>query len=259
MDERRLPLTEHLAELRRRLVRSLLAIALGMAVAWLFKERIFAELLAPAVEALQPDGARLQAIAPTEIFFTYLKGALLGGFVLALPVVLWEAWAFVAPGLYPNEKRLAVPFVLSATLLFVTGAAFGHQIAFPFMFQFLSEFESEFVEAAWSMREVFGLTTRMFLAFGIAFELPVVVFFLAIAGIVDVPRLLRGFPYAVLAIFIVAAIITPPDYVSQIMIAVPMCALYLVGVAVAWVFGGKRARGRRSADDDASGSEIARA
>lgn len=250
MDESRLPLTEHLAELRRRLIRSLLAITLGFGVAWTFKEQIFRALLAPAVAALGAEGGRLQAIAPAEIFFTYLKGALLGGFVLALPYVLWQVWSFVAPGLYPSEKRMTLPFVLVATLLFVTGALFGHQIVFPFMFQFLSDFEADFVQPAWSMREVFALTTRMFLAFGIAFELPVVVFFLAIAGIVDVPRLLRNFPYAVLAIFIVGAIITPPDYISQIMIAVPMCVLYLAGVGVAWVFGGKRARGTAGAHDD---------
>ena len=250
MDDSRLPLTEHLAELRGRLIRSLLAIGVGFAVSWTFKEEIFRALLAPAVEALGAEGGRLQAIAPAEIFFTYLKGALLGGFVLALPYVLWQVWSFVAPGLYPSEKRMTVPFVLVATLLFLTGAFFGHQIVFPFMFQFLSEFEADFVQPAWSMREVFALTTRMFLAFGIAFELPVVVFFLAIAGIVNVPRLLRGFPYAVLMIFVLGAIITPPDYISQIMIAVPMCLLYLVGVGVAWAFGGKRARGTTTSDED---------
>jgi len=252
MDETRLPLTEHLAELRTRLVRSVVAIAVGMAIAWGFKERIFAELLAPAVAALGKN-AHLQAIAPTEIFFTYLKGAALGGFVLALPVVLWQAWAFVAPGLYPAEKKFAVPFVVAATLLFLIGAVFGHQIVFPFMFQFLSNFQADFVEPAWTMREVFALTSRMFLAFGLAFELPVAIFFLAIAGIVDVPKLLKGFPYAVLGIFILGAIITPPDWVSQVMIAVPMCGLYLIGVAVAWMFGGKRARGQREGESGESG------
>jgi len=251
MDESRLPLTEHLAELRGRLIRSLLAIAAGFAVAWFFKEEIFRALLAPAVAALGAEGSRLQAIAPAEIFFTYLKGGLLGGFVLALPYVLWQVWSFVAPGLYPSEKRMTLPFVLVATLLFLTGALFGHQIVFPFMFQFLSEFEADFVQPAWSMREVFALTTRMFLAFGIAFELPVIVFFLAITGIMNVPRLLRGFPYAVLLLFVLGAIITPPDYISQIMIAVPMCALYLVGVGVAWVFGGQRARGTATPESDA--------
>lgn len=244
MDDTRLPLTEHLAELRRRIVRALLAWAVGIGVAWWFREDIFRELLRPAVEALDREGGHLQAIAPGEIFFTYLKGAALAGFVLALPAVLWQAWAFVAPGLYPGEKRMAVPFVVVSTLLFVTGALFGHQFVFPAMFTFLGGFESEFVQAAWSMREVWSMTTSMFLAFGVAFELPVVVFFLASAGILTVKQLLRGFPYAILANFIIGAVLTPsPDWVSQSMLAVPMCVLYLLGVAVAWAFGGKRARG----------------
>lgn len=253
MDETRLPLTEHLAELRRRIARALLVWAAGMGVAWWFREAIFRELLRPAVDALQRNGGHLQAIAPGEIFFTYLKGAALGGFVLALPAILWQAWSFVAPGLYPGEKKLALPFVLVSTLLFVTGALFGHQFVFPAMFAFLGGFESEFVQAAWSMREVWSMTTSMFLAFGVAFELPVVVFFLASAGILTVRQLLRYFPYAILVNFIIGAVLTPsPDWVSQSMLAVPMCVLYLLGVGVAWLFGGKRARGAADAQDDAS-------
>jgi sec-independent protein translocase protein TatC len=251
MDERRLPLTEHLAELRSRLVRAVAAWAVGMGLSWTYREEIFRQLLRPAVEALGAQHGHLQAIAPGEIFFTYLKGAALAGFVLALPVILWQAWAFVAPGLYPSEKRLAVPFVAASTLLFVVGALFGHQFVFPIMFAFLSNFESEFVLAAWSMREVWSMTTSMFLAFGVAFELPVVVFFLASAGVVDVRQLLRKFPYAVLGCFVAGAIITPStDWVSQVMLAVPMCVLYLLGVAAAWLFGGRRAREGRAAVTD---------
>jgi len=168
--------------------------------------------------------------------------------VLALPVILWQAWAFVSPGLYPKEKRFAVPFVVSSTLLFVSGAFFGHTFVFPLMFAFLGNFESEFVQAAWTMEEVFGMTTSMFLAFGAAFELPVVVFFLASAGIVDVKTLWRGFPYAVLICFILGAVITPStDWVSQTLLAVPMCILYLLGVLVAWLFAPKPKRAETSA------------
>lgn len=243
MDESRLPLTEHLAELRSRLVKSVVAWLAASIGAWNFKEQIFAALLAPAVKALADGKGQLQAIAPGEIFFTYIKGALLGGFVIALPVILWQVWSFIAPGLYPSEKRLAVPFVVVSTLLFVSGAFFGHTFVFPIMFAFLSDFESEFVQAAWSMSEVFGMTTTMFLAFGASFEMPVVVFFLASAGILSVRQLLRGFPYAVLACFVIGAVLTPStDWVSQTMLAVPMCVLYLLGVLVAWMFGGQRAR-----------------
>ncbi len=240
MSDEAIPLTEHLAELRTRLIYSLAACAIGFGVAWTFREAIFGALLAPAVASLGSDGGRLQAIAPTEIFFTYLKGAALGGFVLALPVVFWQIWAFVSPGLYPGEKRVAIPFVVVSTLLFLVGAGFGYTMVFPLMFDFLSRFENEFVVAAWTMREVFGLTTRLFLAFGIAFELPVLVFFLALADIVDARTLLRGFPYAMLGCFVFGAVLTPPDWVSQIFLAVPMSLLYLIGVGVAWLFAGGR-------------------
>ena len=243
MDETRLPLTEHLAELRTRLIRVALAWVAGSALSWSFKEQIFRLLLAPAVHALGEGTRPLQAIAPTEIFFTYLECALLAGFVLALPVIFWQIWAFVAPGLYPSEKNAIVPFVLVSTLLFAGGALFGYTQIFPVMFNFFVAFDNEFVESAWTMSEVFSLTTRMFLAFGVAFELPVVVFFLSAAGIVEAKTLWRGTPYAVLGIFIVAAILTPtPDWVSQVLLGVPMVILYLLGVAVAHFFGGSRKR-----------------
>lgn len=244
MDDRRLPLTEHLAELRTRIFRILIAWIIGVAIAWNFSEAIFGLLLRPAVAALGPDGGSLQAIAPTEVFFTYLKCAVLAGFVFALPVIFWQLWRFIAPGLYPNEKSAIVPFVLVSTLLFGGGAIFSYLAVFPLMFNFFTGFDSEFVHSAWTMREVFALTTRLFLAFGVAFELPVLVFFLSIAGIVDAPTLLRGTPYAVLAVFVAAAILTPPDWVSQVFLGVPMVLLYLLGVGVAYLFGGSKRRRR---------------
>ena len=242
MDQTRLPLTDHLAELRGRLFRCVLAWVIGAAAAWSFSEQIFGLLLAPAVEALGGGERPLQAIAPTEIFFTYLKCALLAGFVFALPVLLWQAWSFVAPGLYATEKNAVVPFVAVSTLLFIGGAVFGYTMVFPLMFDFLTGFDSELVQSAWTMREVFALTTRLFLAFGVAFELPVLVFFLVLAGVVDAPTLLRGTPYAVLAVFVTAALLTPPDWVSQIFLAIPMVGLYLLGVGGAWLFDRRRRR-----------------
>jgi sec-independent protein translocase protein TatC len=240
MDESRLPLTAHLAELRTRIFRILLAWIIGAVAAWSFSEQIFGLLLEPAIAALGEGERTLQAIAPTEIFFTYLKCALLAGFVFALPVIFWQIWAFVSPGLYDNERSTVLPFVLVSTLLFAGGAIFGYSQVFPLMFDFFTGFDSEFVTSAWTMREVFALTTRLFLAFGVAFELPVLVFFLSVAGIVDAPTLLRGTPYAVLGVFVVAAALTPPDWVSQIFLAVPMVGLYLLGVGVAYLFGGAR-------------------
>ena len=236
MTDEALPITEHLAELRNRLMKMVIAWTLGTIAAWSFKEQIFGYLLQPAVEALGPEQGALQAIAPTEIFFTYVKCALLAGFVLALPVLFWQLWAFVAPGLYPNEKRAIVPFVFCSSALFGGGAVFGYMAVFPVMFDFFTGFDSEFVKSAWTMKEVFSLTSRMFLVFGVAFELPLFVFFLSVAGIVDSRQLLRGTPYAVLGVFVAGAVLTPPDPVSQVFLALPLLCLYLVGVAVAWLF-----------------------
>lgn len=242
------PLTAHLAELRSRLFVILGAWAAASLGAWTFKEEIFAFVLGPAIRALGPTGGQLQAIAPTEIFFTYLKSALLAGFVVAVPVIFWQLWAFVAPGLYPTEKRMAVPFVTVATLLFLAGCGFGHQIAFPEMFRFFYGFSSEFVVAAWTMREVFALTTRLFLAFGLAFDLPVVVVFLSLAGIVTAQQLIGWSGYAVLLCFVAGAILTPADVVSQVMLSVPLIALYFLGVGAAWLFGRRRPRSTTATD-----------
>jgi sec-independent protein translocase protein TatC len=232
VDETELPLTEHLAELRRRIFIILGSWVIGAGACWRFRDTIFGALLRPATDALGPEGGQLQAIAPTEIFFTYLKCALLAGFVVTIPIFFWQS----------REKRFALPFVLASTLLFVGGASFGYTAVFPLMFEFFTGFESDFVRSAWTMREVFGFTTRLFLAFGIAFELPVVVFFLATAGIVSAGQLLRGTPYAVLIIFVTAAALTPPDWISQIFLGVPMVGLYLLGVGVAWLFGDRKRR-----------------
>jgi sec-independent protein translocase protein TatC len=244
LDDKKLPLTDHLAELRNRLFIVLIAWGIGVALVWNTSEQIFGFLLKPAVAALGPGDRVLQAIAPTEIFFTYLKCAVLAGFVLALPVIFWQIWRFIAPGLYPREKNALVPFVVISSLLFGGGASFGYTMVFPLMFNFFTQFDSDFVQSAWTMREVFNLTSRLFLAFGIAFELPVLIFFLATAGIVDVKTLWKGTPYAVLGVFVASAILTPPDWVSQVFLAIPMVGLYLVGVGVAFIFNTSRRKGK---------------
>lgn len=241
------PLSEHLRELRNRILKILVTWAAGFGLAWGFKEQIFGYLMEPAVAALGAGQGKLQAIAPTEIFFTYVKSALLAGFILALPVVFWQIWSFVAPGLYANEKKAIVPFVASSTILFAGGAIFGYSVVFPLMFSFLTGFDSEFVVSAWTMREVFALTSRMFLVFGVAFELPLFVFFLSVAGVVTSAQLFRATPYAVLVMFVAGAILTPPDPVSQVFLAVPLLCLYLLGVAVAWLFDPSR---RKQTDDE---------
>jgi sec-independent protein translocase protein TatC len=244
VDDRALPITEHLAELRRRIAWIIGAISLGAILSFNFAEEIFGFLLAPATEALGAKNSQLQAIAPAEIFFTYIKCAILSGFVLTLPITFWQLWSFVAPGLYDNERRAIFPFVTFSTVLFAGGAIFGYSIVFPIVFEFFSSWDNEWVISAWTMKEVFSLTTRLFLAFGIAFELPLFVFFLAITGIVSAKQLFIGTPYAIVGMFILAALLTPPDFVSQILLAGPMIVLYLAGVGVAWVFDPQRRKER---------------
>jgi sec-independent protein translocase protein TatC len=254
LDETKLPLTTHLAELRTRLFWIVGAWAAAAVASWEFRDAIFGYLLRPATAALGEGGAPLQAIAPTEILFTHLKCALLAGFFLSLPVTFWQTWAFVAPGLYPSEKRATVPFVLVSTLLFLGGAAFGHTFVFPLVYRFFASFGSDYVQAAWTMREVFGLNVQLLLAFGVGFELPVVVYFLAATGLAEPRTLLRGTKYGVLVSFVVGAVLTPsPDVVSQLLLAGPLSVLYLVGVGAGYLFAPRRRAGEPSRELEARG------
>ena len=240
VDERALPITDHLTELRNRLAWVLGALVLGAILSFNFAEQIFGFLLAPATDALGAKNSQLQAIAPTEIFFTYIKCALLSGFVLTLPVSFYHLWSFIAPGLYDNERKAVLPFVFFSTGLFAGGAIFGYSVVFPIVFQFFNSWDNEWVVSAWTMKEVFSLTTRLFLAFGVAFELPLFVFFLSITRILTAKQLFAGTPYAILIVFVLGALLTPPDFVSQLFLAIPMVGLYLAGVAVAWLFDPER-------------------
>jgi sec-independent protein translocase protein TatC len=249
MDDKALPLTDHLSELRGRVGKIVAAWALATALAWVYSEELFRVLLAPAIAALGPEGGKLQAISPGEIFFTYLKVALLAGFVLSVPIFFWQIWAFVAPGLYPSEKRVALPFVLVASSLFLAGAVFAHQLVFPAVFDFFASYRSEYVDPAWTMKEVFSMTTQLILAFGVCFEMPVLVFFLAMSGIVTPAQLFGWTKYAVLVSFVAAAVLTPtPDAVTQTLLAGPLVVLYLLGVGLAWLLGARKKRAEASAE-----------
>jgi sec-independent protein translocase protein TatC len=255
LDDTKLPLTAHLAELRTRLFYVLGVWAAATVAAWNFRDQIFGYLLRPATAALGSEGAPLQAIAPTEIFFTHMKCALLAGFVISLPVTFWHAWGFVAPGLYASEKRATLPFVLVSTLLFVGGALFGQTYVFPLIYKFFASFSSDYVVAAWTMREVFSMNVQLILAFGVGFELPVVIYFLAATGIVEPGVLLRGTKYGVLASFLIGAVLTPtPDIVGQLLLAGPLCVLYLVGVAAAYLLAPRRRKARAESSAVTTGS-----
>ncbi|MGH7895467.1 MAG: twin-arginine translocase subunit TatC [Candidatus Binatia bacterium] len=232
----RMPLTAHLEELRTRLIRALLALCVGGGVCWLVIERLVAFLLAPLAH-LRPEQSLVIGTGLTEAFFTKLKVALIGGVFLASPIIFFQAWRFVAPGLYERERRVAVPFSIAASVFFVGGAAFCYWLVFPVAFEFfLGEFTSIGVAAQIRISEYLSFASRMLLAFGVTFELPVVTFFLARVGLVTHRTLLAWWRYAVVTIFVVAAVLTPgPDIASQMLMAAPLMILYALSIGVAWI------------------------
>jgi sec-independent protein translocase protein TatC len=242
IDDTPRPLTEHLEELRARLFWALGAWALCSGAAGYYAKDVFELLSDPAVEATRSKGHTLIAIAPPELLLTYIKSALLAGFVVSLPHTLYQAWAFVAPGLYEGERKLALPFVVAATLLFLAGCLFGRFVAFPLVFEYFLSLEASYVVTSWTMQNVFGFIARMYLAFGVAFELPVVILFLTLAGVVTPQILSKGRPYAIVLMFVIGAILTPPDVTSQILLAVPLVLLYEAGIWISHLIVRRRAR-----------------
>lgn len=238
MADDKLPLTAHLAELRTRLIRSFIAVGTGFLISYAYIGQIFEFLMRPLIQAM-PPGSPLVFTSLTEGFFTYFKLALTSGVCLASPVILYQIWRFVIPGLLEHEKRYALPFALSVTAFFVFGAAFCYYVVFPSIFRFLMSFSSEMVRPMPSMKEYLSFSSKMLLFFGLVFEYPPLVFFLAKVGVLKAIWLKRQRKYAVILIFVVSAIVTPPDVVSQILMALPMMALYELGIIIAKVFGKK--------------------
>ena len=231
---------EHLDELRKRIVNACIAIAVGVVLTFAFIDKIFNYILAPTRKAL-PPGVKLIYTQPGEAFSLYVTVALIAGVVVAAPFIMYQVWMFIAPGLYSNEKRMAIPFVLFTTIGFLLGAAFNHYIAFPFMMAFFASFNTTDLSFMPKLDDVFGLYTKMLLGMGAVFQMPTVVFFLSKMGLVTAGLLWRSFRYAFLLIFIVAAVITPTgDMVTQTIFAAPMVALYLLSIAIAWAFGRPR-------------------
>lgn len=227
---------EHLDELRQRLIKALLAVLVGFLVAIAFINPIFEFVMEP-LQAILPAGGKLIYTEPTEAFMLYMKMAALVGLMIALPVVLWQVWAFIAPGLYAHEKRFAIPFVMMSTVFFIGGALFSHYVVFPAMWRFFASFSTDTVEFAPRIEPVFSLYVRMALGLGAVFEMPTLVMFLARVGLVTPMFLIRHTKYAILIIFVVAALVTPsPDVVSQFLLALPMFVLYAFSILVAWVF-----------------------
>ena len=239
LDERagKMSFLEHLDELRKRLMHSLIALAVGVAVAVVFINQIFDFIMRP-LQRMLPTGGTLIYTEPTEAFMLYVKIGIIGGLVIAAPLIMWQVWLFVAPALYSNEKRFAIPFVVLSSAGFIAGAAFSHYVAFPLMWAFFATFSNDFVTFMPRLEPAFSLYVRLLLALGLVFQMPSVVFFLSKMGVVTARWLARQFKYAVLVMFILAALITPSaDMASQTIVAVPMIGLYIISIAIAWIFG----------------------
>ena len=229
-----MPLMEHLRELRRRLMIGGGSVCVGVVVCFFFAPDIWAFLVAPMNDALRANDAGTMAIlAPLEGVVTYLKVAVASGFFVSAPVIAWQVWSFVGPGLYKKEKRILLPLVFASTLLFVGGAAFGYFVIFKYAFGFFLSVTAGTAEAVMSMEAYLKTATRLLLAFGLSFQLPVVVFFLARIGLIDARDMVHGFKYSIVAIFVVAAVITPPDILTQSLMAAPLILLYGVGIIIA--------------------------
>jgi len=225
---------EHLDELRKRIVQSCLGVAVGILVSFAFINAIVNFILTPTWKVL-PTGSRMIYTQPGEAFGLYIQISLIMGVVIAAPWIIYQVWLFIAPGLYANEKRLAIPFVTLGTAGFLGGTVFNHYIIFPFMMKFFASFNTPDLVFMPRLEDVFDLYTKMLLGMGLVFQMPTLIYFLAKMRLVTARFLLKNFKYAVLVIFIVAAVITPTgDMITQTIFAAPMLGLYLLSIVIAW-------------------------
>ena len=255
-EESKLPFTAHLEELRKRLIVCFVAVGIGFVISYGFKEYLFQILVHPLVKVMKPGESLIFTGLP-EAFFTYLKVAFLAGLMLAAPVIIYEFWMFVAPGLYDKEKRLMLPIVFLSTFFFIGGTLFGYFLVFPWGFKFFLGFASDTIRPMPSMKEYLGFSAKLLLAFGLVFELPLVLTFLARLGVVSVEFLKKNRKYAILIFFVGAAILTPPDVVTQVMMALPLMLLYEISIIGARIFGKKKMEENTAAEESAAagGSE----
>lgn len=238
-EETTMPLTSHLEELRWRIVWAVVSITVAFCITYGFANALFDFLTAPLIETLG-DQVGLIGTGVTEAFFTKLKVSLIAAVFLASPAIFFQAWQFIAPGLYESEKGYARPFVFSATAFFLAGAAFCYYVVFPVAFTFfVEEFQSIGVSPTLRITEYLSFSSRMLLAFGVIFELPVFTYFLARIGLVTHTLMIEWSRYAVVVVFIIAAMLTPADAASQFLMAVPMMLLYIMSIGVAYMVGKK--------------------
>ena len=237
----------HLIELRSRLVRAIAAVLVVMLCLFPWAKEIYAVLAAPLLHAL-PKGATMIATDVTGTFFVPLKVTLMAAFLLALPYVLWQAWAFVAPGLYQHERRLALPVIVSSFVFFLIGMAFAYFLVFPIAFGFFAGYAPAGVQMMTDIDKYLSFVMTMFIAFGLTFEVPVIVIVLVRLSIVSIDKLNAARPYVVVGAFVLGAIFTPPDVISQLMLAVPLWVLYELGIVLARVIGTGPSRAEADAE-----------
>ena len=249
----KLPFTAHLEELRKRLIVCFVAVGVGFAASYGFKETLFGILVQPLRQVMNPGDTLIYTGLP-EAFFTYLKVSLLSGIMLAAPVILYQFWMFVAPGLYRKERRILLPIVFLSSLFFIGGSLFGYFIVFPWGFKFFLGFATETIRPLPSMKEYLGFSAKLLLAFGLVFELPLVITFLARLGLVSVSFLKKNRKYAVLLFFAGAAMLTPPDVVTQVMMALPLMLLYEISILGARIFGRAKPPAESPSEDAATES-----
>ncbi len=231
---------EHLDELRKRIIRSVIALFAGFLVACFFIDRLFEFIMRPLHDAL-PAGGTLVFTEPTEAFVLYIKIAAIAGLILASPAIMSQVWLFIAPGLYSHEKKMAIPFVVLSSIGFVGGAAFSHYIVFPMAWKFFASFTTDYMTFMPRIEPAFGLYMKLLLVFGLIFQMPTVVLFLARMGVITARFMIKNFKYAVLIIFILAAVLTPTaDAFVQTAMAGPMIGLYILSIGLAWLFGKKK-------------------
>jgi sec-independent protein translocase protein TatC len=238
---------DHLEELRKRIIYSIISVAVGFFACWGYREQIYAVMQKPIMNALKANGMaeKLVYLNPTEPFNLYLKISALAGLFLTSPFVLYQVWMFISPGLYRKEKRYVVPFMISTIALFSMGGYFGYKFVYPYALTFLIDFGKQF-QPMITIGEYTSLFLSIILGMGLIFEMPILVFFLALMGIVSAGFMWKNFRYAILVIFVIAAIVTPTtDILNMCIFAAPMIALYLLSIGVAWLVHPKQRAARR--------------
>ncbi|MCX5850444.1 MAG: twin-arginine translocase subunit TatC [Deltaproteobacteria bacterium] len=252
--DEKMPLVSHLEELRARLMRIAIVLIVGFVLCYQWSEKLFETMARPLIEAL-PGGSTMIFTSPTEAFFIYMKVAFFAAIFITSPYWLFQIWRFTSPGLYKSEKKHVLPFIVVSSMLFITGVLFAYFVVFPMAFRFLLSYASDLIRPMISIREYLSLVLRFMLAFGVIFELPVFMYFLAKIGVVNAAFLVSKRRYAILIIFIVAAVLTPgPDVVSQILMAIPLLILYEISIVVVRFTAKKKASA--PAEDEEAAEEI---